>query len=576
MRRTTTLSIGLAAVVAAAAGGWYAGSQIKSPAQVAAETEPPPPSRITVPVEMRTLGRDIIIRGDVRFDQPAGIALADPPAVLGGASIVTLAPDEGTNLTEGALVIEVSGRPILVLQGDLPMFRTIRPGDKGDDVVQLEEALVRIGFDPGAVDGVYDAATAGALVEWYRSLGYEPIGPNEQEQAELDSAKASVDAAGQEVTFATQSLAAAKAPLPQSQILELDAAVASAERALVDAQANAEVANAAAVDSVGSAEQAVVDATAAQEVADARYAQALGGTHPDTGLPPTPEELIDLQQTALDATAALDEANSILAQAIIDRDQTARNGAGMVADAEDQLAIQKARRTEMLKPPSTSDQEAALAAARKRLNEAQADYDALLARTGVIAQRSEIMFMRRLPVRIDRVFVERGDGVGGEVMQVTGSEMAIDTSIALADADLINVGDEVIIEDSYSDITTTGTVTKKGDRPGTNGVDGDRIFLEVSPLEDLSEGFNVKLTIPVESTGGDVLAVPLAALSATADGSTRVEVEHDDGSTAFIVVTIGLDAGGYAEISAVDGEIQEGDRVVVGTESAPIGPITDA
>ncbi len=571
MRRTTTLAIGLTAVVAAAGGGWFAGSQIKSPAQVAAEAEPPPASRITVPVETRTLGRDIIIRGDVRFDQPAGVSLADPPAVLGGASIVTLAPEEGTDLTEGSLVIEVSGRPILVLEGELPMFRTIRPGDEGDDVLQLDEALARIGFDPVNVDGKYDTDTAAALDAWYRSLGYEPIGPNEQEKAELDAAKAALDSAKQQVAFARQALNASKAPLPQSTILELDAMVASAERMLEDATANAEVADAAAAASVAAAQQAVADAGTAKTAADQALAEGQAADPPLT-----PEELADLEQAATEAATALTAAEAELAQAEIDEDQINRDGANSIAAAEDQLAIEKARRTEALTPPDTSEQEAALSDAQKQQGEAQSAYDAVLARSGINALRSEIMFMKRLPVRIDRVWVERGDGVGGEVMQVTGSEMAIDTSIALADGDLINVGDEVQIEDSFSDITTTGTVTKKGDRPGTNNVGGDRIYLEVVPAEDLQEGFNVKLTIPVESTGGDVLAVPLAALSATADGSTRVEVEHEDGTTTLIEVTIGLDAGGYAEITPVDGTIQEGDMVVVGTETNPEGTDTEA
>ena len=517
------------------------------------------------------MGRDIIIRGDVRFDQPAGVSLADPPAVLGGASIVTLAPEEGTDLTEGSLVIEVSGRPILVLEGELPMFRTIRPGDEGDDVLQLEEALARIGFDPVNVDGKYDTDTATALDAWYRSLGYEPIGPNEQEKAELDAAKAALDSAKQQVAFARQALNASKAPLPQSTILELDAMVASAERMLEDATANAEVADAAAAASVAAAQQAVADAGAAKTAADQALAEGQAADPPLT-----PEELADLEQAVTEAATALTAAEAELAQAEIDEDQINRDGANSIAAAEDQLAIEKARRTEALTPPDTSEQEAALSDAQKQQGEAQSAYDAVLARSGINALRSEIMFMKRLPVRIDRVWVERGDGVGGEVMQVTGSEMAIDTSIALADGDLINVGDEVQIEDSFSDITTTGTVTKKGDRPGTNNVGGDRIYLEVVPAEDLQEGFNVKLTIPVESTGGDVLAVPLAALSATADGSTRVEVEHEDGTTTLIEVTIGLDAGGYAEITPVDGTIQEGDMVVVGTETNPEGTDTEA
>jgi peptidoglycan hydrolase-like protein with peptidoglycan-binding domain len=514
-----------------------------------------------VPVEMRTLGRDIIIRGDVRFDQPAGVALADPPAVLGGQSIVTFAPEEGTELTEGSLVIEVSGRPILILQGDLPMFRTIRPGDNGDDVLQIEEALVRIGFDPGPVDGAYDSATGAAIEAWYRSVGYEPIGPSDQEQAELDAAEDQVDAASREVTSAQQALNAAKAPLPQSRILELDAMVASAQRAVEDAKASAAAADELAAAAVAEAETSLAEATVAGDAADQALAEGQAADPPLSA-----EELAALEGAADEAASAISEAEAALSQAQLDRDQTARSGANMIADAQDQLAIQKAIRTETLAPPDTTDLETMLADARSRLSDAREAYDALLAKTGVIAQRSEIMFMRRLPVRINQVFVERGDGVGGEIMQVTGSELAIDTKVNVADAGLVEVGDEVIVEDSFSDITTTGVITKKADRPGTNGLNGDQVYLEVSPAEELSEGFNVKITIPVESTGGDVLAVPLAALSATADGSSRIEVERDDGSTAFIEVEIGLDAGGYAEIIPVDGEVHEGDRVVVGTE----------
>ena len=41
MGRATTLGLILAAVVISAGAGWFAGTRIKSPAQVAAETEPP-------------------------------------------------------------------------------------------------------------------------------------------------------------------------------------------------------------------------------------------------------------------------------------------------------------------------------------------------------------------------------------------------------------------------------------------------------------------------------------------------------------------------------------------------------
>ena len=77
----------------------------------------------------------------------------------------------------------------------------------------------------------------------------------------------------------------------------------------------------------------------------------------------------------------------------------------------------------------------------------------------------------------------------------------------------------------------------------------------------------MKITIPVatRSSGGEVLAVPAAALSATGSGDTIVTVENPDGSTRDVAVIPGLSApGGMVEISVVDGELAEGDRVVVG------------
>ena len=62
MSRRVVLVLGLIAVIAAAAIGWAAGTRIKSPAQVAAEAEPPEPSLITVPVARMVIANDVVTR----------------------------------------------------------------------------------------------------------------------------------------------------------------------------------------------------------------------------------------------------------------------------------------------------------------------------------------------------------------------------------------------------------------------------------------------------------------------------------------------------------------------------------
>ena len=58
----------------------------------------------------------------------------------------------------------------------------------------------------------------------------------------------------------------------------------------------------------------------------------------------------------------------------------------------------------------------------------------------------------------------------------------------------------------------------------------------------------------------DVLAVPVDALLALAEGGYAVQVERTDGTARFVAVDIGKFADGLV---AVSGDLSEGDRVLV-------------
>jgi multidrug efflux pump subunit AcrA (membrane-fusion protein) len=73
------------------------------------------------------------------------------------------------------------------------------------------------------------------------------------------------------------------------------------------------------------------------------------------------------------------------------------------------------------------------------------------------------------------------------------------------------------------------------------------------------------LTVPIESTKGTVLAVPVSALSLGPDGSPRVQ-RAVDGKLEFVRVNPGLSATGFAEVRPVGGTLEPGDRVVIGFE----------
>jgi multidrug efflux pump subunit AcrA (membrane-fusion protein) len=107
--------------------------------------------------------------------------------------------------------------------------------------------------------------------------------------------------------------------------------------------------------------------------------------------------------------------------------------------------------------------------------------------------------------------------------------------------------------------------------------DGGRvsIVLEPDPLtpEQLDElrGENVRVNIPVGATDGDVLSVPYAALTAGPGGESRVEVvvgdprDGESAETRIVTVETGLASGGYVEVTPTEGELAEGDLVVVGS-----------
>jgi len=175
-RRLVVILVGLLVIAGTGAAGWWAGTTITTPAQLAAETAPPEPTLITVPVESTEIAVEVVTRGTVSYGEATKIAMADPPALPNADPIVTGAPIEGAELNEGDLVMEVSFQPVFVLAGRLPAFRDFVRGMEGADVVQLQEALTRLGYYSTEVDGKFGTATQQAVAAWFADNDYRPLG----------------------------------------------------------------------------------------------------------------------------------------------------------------------------------------------------------------------------------------------------------------------------------------------------------------------------------------------------------------------------------------------------------------
>jgi peptidoglycan hydrolase-like protein with peptidoglycan-binding domain len=534
------------AIFIAVAAGWLAGSSIRSPAELAARTAPPDESVILVPVEERVLSSDIVTRGTARFGSPQQLFLA-PSALKADAGIVARVPLPGTELREGDVVLTTSGRPVFVLAGERPAFRDLGPRLAGDDVNQLEAALARLGFDPGPQDGAYDNATEGAVAEWYRRAGFTAFEASTAQLEALRTLNADSNSAQLEFINAQDALSAAEAALVSART-----ANARAIQAAGDAQAaiSTAVAIAGANNNAAAAEVAANQAALNQVV-------AAGGT---------PEEIASAQ-----AELSLARANAEVTRATGDGDIAAARSAEKAASSDVTSTSNDIRAADAAVGNAT----AALAVRKRQADLASSELGRATAQAGVQVPADEVIFVASTPVRVSELIVIAGAPVSGALMTVTNAVVAVDGSLRLEEASLAKAGMAVEIDEPDLNINATGIISRVAESPGTNGVDGFHVYFEV--LVDGSPpglvGTSVRLTVPVESTGGAVLAVPVSAVTLSVDGSSRVQRQHN-GALEFVTVDPGLSAEGYVEVRPIGGELKVGDLVVIGIDQPAGQPDT--
>ena len=479
------------AVVLVGAGGWFAGTQVQSPADAAASHRAPKAGPVTVAVVRQSLTASVVATGAVEFASPRPLSLAGPVGSgaasgadgEGAEQRVTKAPVAGTKIKEGDVLMTVNGRPVFALGGSVPMYRALGPGATGDDVTQLQKALRRLGFDPGAVSGTYGQGTATAVADWYRSKGYDPQEPSTADQQQLGSLELAVSAA-QETLLTTNS---------------------------------------------GSGEAGSGD--------DGSGDGGSSGT-------PSPQSSTDQQVHKIQVKSA----------------------------------------------------QKALDLANDALSSFKAGY-------GTKVPAGEVVFLPKLPARLDKVTVKTGDTPSAQIGTVTSSDLVVQAAVPGTDAQLLRDGmsAQLTTADGKSaqgtvDVVANGA-NESGGSSGSDGADGGesgedssaadtsaavpstsdgadssadstaavqvRITVpEPGPLVG-EAGAAVKVTIKVGASDGKVLTVPIAAIHTSSDGRARVKVEHGD-TVTDVHVTVGLSTAGIVEVKPDGGALKAGERVVVG------------
>jgi Putative peptidoglycan binding domain/HlyD family secretion protein len=94
------------------------------------------------------------------------------------SATVTWLPEEGDVLERGEVLFRANGKATLLLDGDTPAWRSLSKGMKGDDVRQLEQNLLAMGYGKKSitVDDRFGGATRRAVQDWQRDLGVDETG----------------------------------------------------------------------------------------------------------------------------------------------------------------------------------------------------------------------------------------------------------------------------------------------------------------------------------------------------------------------------------------------------------------
>ncbi|RPK60859.1 putative peptidoglycan binding domain protein [Streptomyces sp. ADI96-02] len=121
----------------------------------------------------------LVERGDLRDSARADGTLGyDRQRKINAAVAGTLTwtPRTGSTVERNERLYEVNGRAVRLMYGSGPMYRTLKPGDSGRDVEQLERNLAQLGYTGFTPDDEYTELTAAAVKRWQKSHGVKQTG----------------------------------------------------------------------------------------------------------------------------------------------------------------------------------------------------------------------------------------------------------------------------------------------------------------------------------------------------------------------------------------------------------------
>lgn len=528
------LIIVLLVVLSGLAGG-YLGTKIKSPAEAAARTAAPEPSPILVPIERRIVQSSLITRGIGRFGTKKEVTLPLSEFKKNVGRISNLS-EPGTILNNGDLLGVVSGRPVFLLQGEIPMYRDLKFGDSGDDVLQLEVAINHMGFDCGKLDGIFDDDTSNAVSNLYKLKGWDAyyIGETQIElvnKLELDLEKSEQEILGNKIK--TSELIA------DYNLLKNDYKVAFKSLNIANKSVTTE--------NLNLESKLIVADIKTKKLKNVRK----GVRITIDGIWTSKEDNErDLNLLKMNGESSINNA-----KLEVDRINGQINKIkSNILSTDEKIKVSKNTQQTIEKNRDLI---------KSRLEHAKS-------MLGANVPMDEIVYSKNFPLSVSSLILNQGDYITGPIMVVSDSQLVIDSSISIDNSKYIYNGMEVYIDEVDLGIKETGKISYVSDSPGTHGVDAYHIYIEVSLSTKITkklDGLSVRINIPLKSSNGKVLVVPLSAISLSSNGESRIQLKGNDNLLKYSTITSGLVANGYAEILNSEIKLNDGDLVVIGFDN---------
>ena len=442
--------------------------------------------------------------------------------------VVTFLPKEGSVVNFGEVLFIIDNKPVILLQGSTPFYRTLDlNSDPGVDIKQVEEALVYLGYAESTFvpDEVFDKQTSKMLNTLYIDYGIDTkseITPTEQvlinqKQDEIELLENTVSDGGTTLSE-----------------------VNNKKKLLDDAKENATKENAAwqAAENEIERIQNLIDELTYESMSEDTRA----------GKKAQYEEDIKTQE----------------------RIQSREAGKESGIDATEQLAIDNAQKAydDTLESYNEGvDRDAELAKAREELNELQlSSISETFSPTNAFASKT--------PIITGSIINDLGSAVAlnSPLYNISSVGIEVVFQVDATDQETVTLGKNVEIELPTDE--RVPTVITFIDQVVTQTQAGDfiEVVLEVLNPEEV-EAYDqapVKVFLTTE-VSENVLYVPVNALLALAEGGYALEVyegvaegstfEGESGvDTTYVAVEIGVFTDGFVEVI---GNIQEGQLVVV-------------